>query len=111
MQCQEVFEQCGTQPALQTHDEADRLFEYRGEVAFGSDVATELLGDALLFAPLQLQKDVFLGGEVKEEGSVRDASGCHDGADVSRGGSGSLELGDRSAHQPFASLKTFRFAR
>ena len=76
-----------------------------------ADVATELLGDALLFAPLQLQQDVFLGGEVKEEGAVRDARGCHDGADVSRGEPGSLELGDGGAHQPFASLKTLRFAR
>ena len=111
MQCEKVFEQRGAQSALQPHDEADRLLEYRGEVGVGAHVATELLGDALLFAPLQFQQHVFLGGEVEEEGAVRDARGCHDGTDVGRGETRSLELGDGGTHQSLARLKTLRFAR
>ncbi len=48
---------------------------------------------------------------MKEEGAVCDARGRHDGADVGRGETGSLELGDGGAHKAFASLKALRFTR
>ena len=48
---------------------------------------------------------------MKEEGAVRDARGRDDGADVSRGETGSLELCDGGPHQSLASLKTFGLTR
>src|SRR5215210_6166192 len=105
MESQKVFEQHGTQSALQPHDKADRLSQYGGQVASGVDIATQLLRNALLLAPLQLQQDMFLGGEVKEKGAMCHAGGCHDRADVSRSETGSLELGDGGSQESFASLE------
>ena len=54
---------------------------------------------------------MFLGGEVKEEGAVCDAGGRHDRADVRRGETGALELGDGGTHQTLACLQTLGFTR
>ena len=51
----------------------------------GPQESAELLGDALLFASLQFQQHVFLGGEMEEERAVRDARGRDDRADVGLG--------------------------
>ena len=48
---------------------------------------------------------------MEEERAVCDACGSHDRADVGRGEAGSLELGDRRSHQPFARLQAFGLAR
>ena len=71
----------------------------------------ELLGDAVLFAPLQRQQDMFLGWEVKEEGSVGDPCCRHNGADVGLGHAGPLELRDGGAHQSLPRLQALCFTR
>ena len=64
----------------------------------------ELGRDPRFLAALQLEQHVFLGGEVEEEGSVRDACGGDDRVHIGAGHPATLELGDRRAQDPFPRL-------
>ena len=70
-----------------------------------------MLGDALLFALLEFEQDVFLGREMEEEGAVGDARRSDDRADVCLGHTRALELGDGGSHQSLAGLQTLGFSR
>ena len=104
MQGQKVFEQHVTEPSFQADDEPHRLAQ---SVLQGVRLLEELrvqLGDTYLFALLEFEQHMFLGGEVKEERAVCDTSRSDDRAHVRFCHPGALELGDRRTHQPFARL-------
>ncbi len=71
----------------------------------------ELGRDTRLFARFQLEKHVFLAGEVEEERSMRHACGRHDRAHLGAGHTRDLELGDGRAEYAFPRLQSACFAR
>ena len=97
MQSKKVFEEAGAEAALQTQDESNCLSECGGQIVRGVNIAVELFGDALLFAPFEFQQHVFLGREVKEESAVCDSGGRDDRPDVGVCHACAFELGDGSS--------------
>ena len=70
----------------------------------------EFGGDARLFATLQLEQHVLLGGEMKVEGAVRDTGGGNDRTHIGSRHARTLELGYRGAKDPLTRLQPARLA-